>query len=174
MSHIGLSDISLNENGEGELIVNLFNKDRSYSGLQFDLYLPEGVLLNVEGTEAVSRQHGIWIQQNATGFYRIICSSLMNAELNEGDLIRMQVKADDNMQGNYKVQANNVVLSDTNALRHEAANANAQLTIGDETSGIVSVEDIKQLKNVFDLQGRRVNATEKGVYVVNGKKVVVR
>lgn len=171
---ISLSDMMVNENGEGELIVNLINKDRSYTGLQFDLYLPEGILLNSETAEAVGRHHGIWAQKHADGYYRVVCSSMMNDELNEGTVMRLQVKAANDMQGTYRVQAGNVVLSDVNAQRHEAANAGAQLMIGDEATGIVSVETAKQLKNVYDIQGRCVNAVKKGVYMVNGKKVVVR
>lgn len=171
---ISLSDMMVNENGEGELIVNLINKDRSYTGLQFDLYLPEGIQLNTETAEAVGRHHGIWVQKHADGYYRIVCSSMMNDELNEGAVMRLQVKATNNMQGAYHVQADNVVLSDANAQRHEAANAGAQLMIGDEATGIVSIETAKQLKNVYDMQGRRVNAVKKGIYMVNGKKVVVR
>lgn len=171
---ISLSDMTVNANGEGELIVNLINKDRSYTGLQFDLYLPEGIQLNTETAEAVGHHHGIWAQKHADGYYRVICSSMMNDELNEGAVMRLQVKATNNMQGAYHVQADDVVLSDANAQRHEAANAGAQLMIGDEATGIVSVETAKQLKNVYDMQGRRVNAVKKGVYMVNGKKVVVR
>lgn len=171
---ISLSDMMVNENGEGELIVNLINKYRSYTGLQFDLYLPEGIQLNTETAEAVGHHHGIWAQKHADGYYRVICSSMMNDELNEGAVMRLQVKATNNMQGAYHVQADNVVLSDANAQRHEAANAGAQLMIGDEATSIVSIETAKQLKNVYDMQGRRVNAVKKGVYMVNGKKVVVR
>lgn len=171
---ISLSNMTVNANGEGELIVNLINKDRSYTGLQFDLYLPEGILLNTETAEATDRHHGVWAQKHADGYYRVVCSSMMNDELNEGAVMRLQVKAANDMQGAYRVQAGNVVLSDVNAQRHEAANAGAQLMIGDEATGIVSIETAKQLKNVYDMQGRRVNAVKKGVYMVNGKKVVVR
>lgn len=171
---IGLSDVTLNENGEGELLVSLNNSDNAYSGMQFDLYLPEGILLNEEEAIATSRHHGVWAQKHAEGFYRVVCSSMMNAELTEGIAISLQLKAADSMQGNYQVMAENIVLSDVNAQRHEAANANALLTVGSETTGIISIEAAKQQKSVYDMQGRRVNDVKKGVYVVNGKKVVVR
>jgi len=171
---IGLSDVTLNENGEGELLVSLNNSDNAYSGMQFDLYLPEGILLNEEEAIATSRHHGVWAQKHAEGFYRVVCSSMMNTELTEGIAISLQLKAADSMQGNYQVMAENIVLSDVNAQRHEAANANALLTVGSETTGIISIEAAKQQKSVYDMQGRRVNDVKKGVYVVNGKKVVVR
>ena len=170
---IGLNDLTLNERGEGDLLVTLRQKDYAYSGMQFDLYLPEGIILNEEESVASGSRHWLWMQKHADGSYRIICSSMMNAELNAGVVIRLQVKAADNMQGNYQVMVDNVVLSDVNAKRHEVANANAQLTVGGETTGITTI-GISTQKNVFDMQGRRVDAVKKGVYVVNGKKVVVQ
>ena len=170
---IGLSDLTLNEKGEGELLVTLHQKDYAYSGIQFDLYLPEGIMLNEEESVASNSRHGLWMQKHTDGNYRIICSSMMNAELNTGVVIRLQVKAADNIEGNYQVMADNVVLSDVNAKRHEVANANAHLTVGGETTGITTI-GISTQKNVFDMQGRRVDAVKKGVYVVNGKKVVVQ
>ncbi len=171
---IGISDLNLNENGEGELQIHLVNKNYAYSGMQFDLYLPEGIVLNEKEAMATSRHHGVWTQKHADGYYRIVCSSMLNAELNEGIAIRLQVKGADNTQGSYQVMADNVVLSDVNAQRHEAANANALLTIGGESTGIITIEAAKRQKNVYDMQGRRADAVKKGVYVVNGKKVVVR
>lgn len=172
---VSLSDIKVNENGDGELMVNLISKDRNYTGLQFDLYLPEGILLNTETAEATDRHHSVWAKKLANGYYRVICSSMMNDELSEGAVIRLQVKTASNMQGTYNVLAGNVVLSETNAQRHEAANAGAQLVIGNEATGIDQISTLNShISNLYDMQGRRVNAVKKGVYVVNGKKVVVR
>ena len=171
---IALSDVTLNENGEGELLVSFTNRDKAYSGMQFDLYLPEGIMLNEEETEATSHRHSVWLQKHADGFYRIVCSSMMNAELTEGVVIRLQVNAAENKQSNYQVMANNVILSDINAQRQEAANTKALMTVSSETTGITTIDASQQQKTVYDMQGRRTNAVKKGVYVVNGKKVVVR
>lgn len=172
---VSLSDIKVNENGNGELMVNLISKDRNYTGLQFDLYLPEGIMLNTETAESTDRHHSVWAKKRANGYYRVICSSMMNDELSEGTVMRLQVKAASNMQGTYNVLAGNVVLSETNAQRHEAANAGAQLMIGNEATGIDQVSNLNSNNsNLYDMQGRRVNAVKKGVYMVNGKKVVVR
>jgi hypothetical protein len=46
-----------------------------------------------------------------------------------------------------------------------------------ETTGIISIEHgtLNIDHSVYDLQGRRVNgAAQKGVYVVNGKKVIIK
>ena len=65
-------------------------------------------------------------------------------------------------------------------LKGEAATARSfSLNFGDETTGIQIVETESQptgqKSQAYDLQGRRVNgAAQKGVYVVNGKKVIIK
>ena len=60
------------------------------------------------------------------------------------------------------------------------SNALRQMTIvfgknenGDQT-GIQSIEAVKENGAVYDLQGRRVENPTKGLYIVNGKKVMVK
>ena len=65
-------------------------------------------------------------------------------------------------------------------LKGEAATARSfSLNFGDESTGIQIVETESQptgqKSQAYDLQGRRVNgAAQKGVYVVNGKKVIIK
>ena len=45
----------------------------------------------------------------------------------------------------------------------------------DETSGIQSIDDTKtNVGPFYDLQGRRVDNPTKGIYIVNGKKVIIK
>jgi len=58
-----------------------------------------------------------------------------------------------------------------------AANAPATLQwLGDEATGIsdYKAEDGSARKEVFDLQGRRVENPVRGIYIINGKKAVVK
>ena len=64
-------------------------------------------------------------------------------------------------------------------LKGDAAQAQAfTLNFGDgETTGITTLNVERGTVNgeIFDLQGRRVNGTaQKGVYIVNGKKTVIK
>ena len=59
-------------------------------------------------------------------------------------------------------------------LKLDAALAREIIEIDGETTGISLVENGKRdIENVFDLQGRRVSKPSKGMYIVNGKKVVM-
>lgn len=172
---IGLSDLCMNTNGEGELMVHLDNNDMQYTGLQFDLRLPDGIELMDEGAEATGIHHGAWVQKRADGTYRVICASLMNDELREGNVLRLQVKVTGAVNRELEVIADNVVLSDVNAVRHEAASAKAALNTDDATSISEELRVNEESANViFNLSGQRLNKLQKGVNIVNGKKTVVK
>ena len=57
------------------------------------------------------------------------------------------------------------------------AGATARLAIYDEATGITTILDAKELSNdgkVYNLNGQRVENARKGLYIVNGKKIVVK
>ena len=58
-----------------------------------------------------------------------------------------------------------------------AVGANAREFISfleDETTGISLLENKKQMENCYNLNGQRVAAPAKGLYIVNGKKIVIK
>ena len=69
--------------------------------------------------------------------------------------------------------------SDVVVLELNVSNQARQLTIrisdGSETTAIKSVDvNVSANKTVYDLQGRRVTQPSKGLYIVNGKKVIIK
>ena len=52
----------------------------------------------------------------------------------------------------------------------------ATFTIDGQSTGIIGIDGdvIETTGNIYDLQGRKVNKPQHGVYIVNGKKVVVK
>ena len=57
------------------------------------------------------------------------------------------------------------------------SNARAITLVFDEATGVKEVKEVIEVKDdsFYDLNGRKVNApTKKGVYIMNGKKVVVK
>ena len=53
-------------------------------------------------------------------------------------------------------------------------NSRSGFNIGGEESGIEAVITTNDDCNVYDLQGRRVAQPQKGLYIVNGKKVIIK
>ncbi|UKK56981.1 chitobiase/beta-hexosaminidase C-terminal domain-containing protein [Prevotella communis] len=57
----------------------------------------------------------------------------------------------------------------------EGSTARAFIALDDETTGIADVKAVKEdAEGMFDLQGRKIAKPTKGLYIVNGKKVVVK
>ena len=80
-----------------------------------------------------------------------------------------------------KVEGNNLVKAGRAYLEMPASifsNNDAKLTFtceDDETDGILLINgDEQNASNIYDIQGRKVERTSKGIYIVNGKKVVVK
>ena len=72
----------------------------------------------------------------------------------------------------FTVRANSAYLP---AEAVETAGARTFIGFDDETTGIAEVNTQKEdAKRMFDLQGRKVTKTAKGLYIVDGRKVVVK
>lgn len=157
--------ISLIANDKGEIMVNL-NVERQFTGMQFDLMLPEGVTLAEDDVECESRKHNCWSIQREDGSYRILCSSLTNAMLKEGTILSLKT----NNKGNGVATISNVVLSDINSTRHKVASAQVSL---DDATGIETIDGLQLTDDIYyNLSGQRVSKLQKGIYIVNGKKVM--
>ena len=144
----------------------------AYTAFQMDVTLPMGVSLeDVLLTERAAGSHSVVIRKMDDGSYRIIGVSMQNKAFkgNAGDLLKLQLAG--NAQG--AVAINNVLFVTPQGVQHELAGVNA---FGDVT-GIANVRGNKEVTgNVFDLQGRQMNNAQlkKGLYILNGKKQIVK
>ena len=148
----------------------------AYTAFQMDVTLPKGVSLeDVLLTERAARSHSVVIREMENGSYRIVGVSMKNDAFkgNVGDLLQLQLTG--NAQGSVAID--NVLFVTPQGVQHELAGVNA---FGDVTgiSDALRLNDNGQLinDNVFDLQGRQVNNAQlkKGLYILNGKKQVVK
>ena len=187
--------VSLSSDGRGEILVSLLEEGQ-FTGLQFDLILPDGVTLAENGARSESSRHGCWYVRHEDGSYGILCSSMSNAELHEGPVLRL--RTDGRADGTASVC--NVVLSDIYSTRHEAAPAETYmddatsiagvtgdgLTVrtGNGTLSMLSSQD--RTVTVYGVSGMVITemtlvagkantvSLPAGIYVVNNRKVTVR
>ena len=78
------------------------------------------------------------------------------------------------VDGNNLIKAGRAYLEIPESLFN--GEAKTMLTLEDETDGILLINGNEQNKNdnIYDIQGRKVENPTKGIYIVNGKKVVVK
>ena len=103
--------------------------------------------------------------KEVAGTYGFDCST---DGLNEVDFYGLQVP--------YHISAISVGIAGTVVNSNEGTVSTLRYYADEEfTQGIENIEN-SQIENsaVFNLQGQRVNKAQKGVYIINNKKVVVK
>ena len=170
-------------------------------GLKAYIVTSDGATTDYTQVNAVPASTGLLLKANA-GTYNVLVVSQGNTNVTDNKLVGVLantgIYATDNKKTNYvllktaqygvgfyrvtdhkdgqadfTVKANSAYLS-------VALNAGAREFIGlidDETTAIDGAslkQNAESRKQIFDLQGRRVNNPQQGIYIVNGKKVVIK
>ena len=160
-------------------------------GFQFDLYLPEGMTVvksskgKIQGTLNADRlpdedEHQLTFSEQPDGAIRFLCSSQYDETFtgNDGELITLKVKVAAGMaDGDYPIQMKKMKLTETDISKfYEAELIETMVTIGDGTSGISNVNVNDNDNRYYTLDGQLLQGkpTQKGVYIVNGRKVVMK
>ena len=160
-------------------------------GFQFDLYLPEGMTVvksskgKIQGTLNADRlpdedEHQLTFSEQPDGAIRFLCSSQYDETFtgNDGELITLKVNVAAGVaDGDYPIQMKKMKLTETDISKfYEAELIETVVTIGDGTSGISNVNLNDNDNRYYTLDGQLLQGkpTQKGVYIVNGRKVVMK
>ena len=139
----------------------------AYTAFQMDLAIPAGyVLEGVELTEKAVRSHALAYNLLADGRCRVVVFSMDNEALPGAwdEVIRLNLRG----QGDATVNVDRAMFVTVGGESHELL-----------LNGTTSIAQISSLQsrtsNLYDLQGRRViTKTAKGLFIENGRKVVVK
>ena len=178
--------------GETKVIpVLMENPGEKFSQLQFDITLPEGLEIPESYVEAMfdyikEIKHGsrtsqmvYTIQTQTAGeALRVLCITQNSKAFftgESGDVLLITVKAaDDIAVGDVEIKITNTVLSRQNGTTYKPADCTATVTVTDGTG----IDDVKgengEVKTIYDLQGRKVEVPSDGLYIIDGKKVVIK
>ena len=184
-AELSIEDFSIRAGETKEMLVSLKNPDTDLTLLQFDLRLPAGLSIAKEGDDegvdiagrTTWKKHSL--RSNAVGdVTRILLASNANAVFSgdEGRVVSIRLTADDGFSdGDICLENQLLVAPDA----WETAPARYVYTVG----GTTSVGSVKagQSADVYTLTGSKIrrqatsfDGLPKGVYVVKGRKVVVR
>ena len=171
---------------EKEVLVMLNNPGEAFSDIQYDLYLPDGI-------EVVKDEIGYWIDLGSRttdrkhnlpeaalqrdGAVRVLCYS-DNTETffgHSGDVMKITLKASDNLPaGLYDLELKNVELARPDMTNDRLQTFTSSVSVNGNTTGIGSFATEAEQGEIFDLNGRQVVLSAKGVYVINGKKIMIK
>ena len=142
--------------------ISLTEVPKAVAGVPY-IFLGQGDKLTVthEGEAAVSAQ-------SANG----LVGSFENMTVAEGMYVlynNQVVKAGTGVT----ITANHAYINMTE-VKESSASSGARMLYFDTTTGINLMESARQADQVFDLQGRKTNLNRQGLFIVNGKKVVLK
>lgn len=162
--------LTLVEN-ENHALSLCLNNESGYVASQFDIHLSAGQTLESIMLNSIrSKDHVLTYTKTNNDTYRVIVYSLGNQAYtgNNGELLSIQVS------GTGSVDIDNILFVTSGQNEKRFASLHSY------TTGINAVEEVKNM-DIYSIDGRLVrkqvnntNDLKKGVYIVNGKKQVVR
>lgn len=157
------------EAGETLQVPILLLNDTAYSGLQTDLYLPEGLSLDMEYDEYIidltsrkDNSHTVASRQMEDGAIRIYVSSVNAREFkgNSGAIMTFSLTAADDFSGEAVIELKNTICAESIGTRHVLSDEICKVNsnpIGDvDGDGEVMISDVTALIDYL-LNGASIN-----------------
>ena len=156
--------------GEQTILTVSLTGATAMTALQFNLELPEGMMVDDEyvTTGAATNGHELKMETLANGNHLFVLYSMDLNTFSDGELLRIPMNVS-SVGADASVRIHTVRLADTEAVSHVGEVASATLTA---IKDVVTEHSEKSEGSVYDLNGRRLTQTRKGVYIVGGSKVV--
>jgi hypothetical protein len=182
-NYLSIDALTIKPGETKTVTVNLTNTE-SIQGLQCNVKLPQGLSFATKASGKIDISNDA---NRGDGF--TLSSSLQEdgsltvATLNfEGDayvgktgtVFTFKVKASEDMSaGVYEILIHDIVLSSGVAIK--PSDATGMVTVVGSSSGLQQIDaDSNQSDSIYNLNGQRVNNPSRGIYIVNGRKVIVK
>ena len=120
------------------------------------------------------RSHVVEGAKMADDSYKVISFSNKNRNFSDniGDVVVITVKAADDMKaGSYKLEVRDQVICDEELKDVAKGKTYSTITVG-EATGIDAIGNGNENQTIYDLQGRPSDGKKRGIYIINGKKVI--
>lgn len=169
------------------------NNTVAIRGFQFDLYLPEGMtaVLTSKGKYSVALnqarlpeddEHTMGVAEQDDGAIRFLCCSQYDETFTgtSGEIATVKVDVSKMAGGEYPIILKAIKLSETDVTKaYEVTEIVSTFTVANDLVGIseTSKANVADNDNYYDLQGRKMfsgKSLKKGLYIHNGKKVVMK
>lgn len=159
----GGNEASLEQN-DG-LVDFLLNNSNTFCAFQFYMNAEDGLDCEKVTLSARAKGHSVSMNKLSDGRYKVMCYSGGNNTFtgNEGELFNILIGG-----ASGKLTLENLFFVTPGASKVKFGN----LDIDVVPTGINSIDADVNANAIFDLSGRRVQQPQKGVYIVNGKKIM--
>ena len=161
--------LTLTRNADQSLSFSL-EGNSAYTAFQFDLMIPEGMDVTQMTLNSQRKQnHMLLYNKIGEGHYRVVVLSTSNQSFNEtvGELLC--IAFDNYPADGMMIDDIHFVTPQGNDLLFSAIGIS-----GDTPTSISSVGGNNYEGKIYNLNGQSMTKTQKGLYIINGKKVVVK
>lgn len=159
------------------------SSSEAFSAMQLDLIMPQG--LSIENVSSTDLTRGMTIGYNEIepGKWRVLFHNFTPTNGNEGSLLVITVRADDSFSGNEIIGINNIIAVEPSERVHLFDELDVE--VGTVT-GVTDIDNniLTGPVDVYNMNGQLLrkgvsrdqatNGLPQGVYIVGGKKVIVR
>lgn len=166
--------LSLTEKTDGSLALNLENQ-RGYTAFQFDIFLPEDVdITEIALNGSRRQQHQLLYSKVGDGHYKVAALSTSNRTFSgsKGELLGFITDSSIH---------DGILIDDIHFFTPNGQDYLFDAVSLSGTTEIETVAEDKELQDgehpsLYDMQGRKILSPvgRKGIYIVNGKKVVIK
>lgn len=155
----------------------------AYAGFQMDVALPQGLTLESAELTGRAASHTLMTGVNPDGSTRLLGFSLDNAEIAAGNdaIILLKVKASASLSSTDNITISDIFFTRANEVESVLPDVTTNATV---VTAITHIAADGEGVNVYDMKGvllrQGVNPAQAtqglptGVYVINGKKVLVK
>ena len=144
------------------------------TALQFNLSLPAGFSIYEFYYSGGETGDVMSLQPLKSGDYLVVIYNIYLKTFGEDLSLPISLKASTN-GGTFSGSLYNVRMSTVNAVSHKCDDVSFNVTVNAPVTGIDEVKcENGEVKTIYDLQGRKVDTSNKGLYIINGKKVFVK
>ena len=158
------------QNGEdGQLTLQLHDA-KAFVAFQMDIQLPEGVTIKEATMAKANQTPNLGVANLGNGTWRLLYGTLTNKDvkLNDGNLLTLRLSTNGTHMGGSLI-IDNIFLTKANTNTQQLDAILAGLP-----TGIRSIKNGLDTRTIYDLTGRKVEKMQRGIYIVNGKKVSVK
>lgn len=183
---ITASDVEIDPSGSADVIFSV-NAEEKAALAEFMLSLPEGITVAYDedeedyvyekGSSMLVKTHTVTITPTADGKLYVLVKNESGKEFKaeSGEYLTVTLNADANVTGVLEGKMEEIGLFRLDATQmNTVTEYNFKITIKGTPVGIQEVEAANANAPIYNLGGQRVEKTAKGLYIKNGKKVVVK
>ena len=177
---LAIESFSIKAGETKTMTINLNNPNDELTLVQFDLHLPKGLGIKTVGGDLDIdmcdrtnwRKHSLEANEVDGGAYRFLLYSSSNTLISgtEGGIITVNLVADNTFAGGNIVIDNALLVSPE---QEETKPETYQYTIG-STTGIDDITTVQTPQRIFNLNGQQLRVPQRGINIVDGKKVWVK